>query len=325
MRNLSGKTRKKKIKPGAGFGRIGVLMGGPSTERRISLKSGTAVYECLKAKGLDVVAINIKTDKVVDNARLIRRHNIDCAFIALHGRFGEDGKMQRILDLLGIPYTGSGVLASSLAIDKVASRKIFQQHGLMVPGYKVLEKKRYGLKKGVRTCFSLPVVVKPATHGSSIGLTLVNDNKGLPAAIKEAFSFDERIIIEEYIGGREVTVGILAQEALPAIEIIPKSKFFDYVAKYHPGMTEYIVPAKVDKHSARAIRHAALKAHKSLGCFGCSRVDMILDNKGNVFVLEVNTIPGFTSTSLLPKAAQAKGIDFFALCLKLLQLAYEKK
>jgi len=307
------------------FGRIGVLMGGPSTEREISLKSGNAVYEALKDLCFGVVAIDIKTDSVKENTRLIKSHKIDVAFIALHGHFGEDGQIQELLSNLKIPYTGSGVMASRLAMDKVASRKIFQTHGLPVPKYKVEDEFSYNTNwKTHNINFSLPLVVKPATHGSSIGLSIVDEREGLNKAADLAFTFDKEIIIEEYIKGREVTVGILTEKPLPVIEIVPKKRFFDYEAKYQTGMTEYIAPAKLEDQTSGKIQETALMAHKLLGCFGCSRVDMILDQYNIPFVLEVNTIPGFTRTSLLPKAARIAGIEFAQLCLKLIELAYDK-
>lgn len=306
------------------FGKIGVLMGGPSTERDISLKSGKAVYESLKDFGLPVSAIDIKTDDREENINLIKSYKIDCAFIALHGRFGEDGGIQEILERLGVPYTGSGKEASSLAMDKIASRKIFQLHGLKVPGYKVIERIAFEINHEALDNMNLPLVVKPARQGSSIGLSIVDKGRDLHKAVNLAFRFDERVIIEDYIEGREVTVGILDEQALPVIEIIPKKRFFDYEAKYRAGMTDYVVPAKLEERIAKTIQSTALSTHKLLGCFGFSRVDMILNEDSIPFVLEVNSIPGLTTTSLLPKAAKKVGIEFTQLCLKLIELAYEK-
>lgn len=305
-----------------GFGRIGVLMAGPSTEKKISLKSGHAVRAALEKNGFNAVPVIIKTDKLEDNLRLLKSKKIDCAFIALHGRFGEDGGIQKILKILKIPYTGSGVKASRLAMDKIASRKIFQRSGLSVPRFEVLKKNFYN--DADLSDFTFPLVVKPATHGSSIGLSIVSNPADVPKAVNLAFKFDERIVIEEYIKGRELTVGILEEEAMPVIEIIPKHAFFDYQAKYKKGLTDYIVPAKISPAVASSVKKAALSAHKLLGCFGCSRVDIILGEKDEPFVLEVNTIPGLTETSLLPKAARQLGIDFTSLCIKLIKLAHEK-
>ncbi|MCG2706296.1 MAG: D-alanine--D-alanine ligase [Candidatus Omnitrophica bacterium] len=316
-----------KIDPlAAQFGRIAVLMGGPSTERIISLASGKAVYEALKQMMPEVVAIDIKTDNIEENIELIRAHKIDCAFIALHGRFGEDGQIQEMLDNLNISYTGSDRLASSLAMDKIASRKVFQGAGLIVPRYEVLEKSFYNnsLPGYITDNLILPLVVKPAAHGSSIGMSIVEAEKELHKAIGLAFTFDERIIIEEYIQGREVTVGILDDRALPVIEIVPKRKFFDYEAKYQPGVTEYIAPAQLEEGIAKSIQSIAMSAHNLLGCSGFSRVDMILSTEDIPYVLELNSIPGLTTTSLLPKAAKVAGIEFDQLCLNLIRLAYEK-
>lgn len=306
------------------FGKIGILMGGPSSERDISLKSGQAVYQALTESGFDTVAIDIKTDKREENINLIKSHKINVAFLALHGRFGEDGQMQEILDILKVPYTGSGVQASRLAMDKIASRNIFGLAGLKVPRYSPEDKVSYHNNWRIKNNFALPLVVKPATGGSSIGLSIVDKREDLDKSADLAFHYDEKIIIEEYIKGREVTVGILQEAALPVIEIIPQKNFFDYEAKYKPGMTDYIVPAKLDNATAEKIQKTALSAHKLLGCFGCSRVDIIL-NKDNIpFILELNTIPGLTETSLLPKAAKESGIEFSQLCIKLIQLAYDK-
>jgi D-alanine-D-alanine ligase len=307
------------------LGKIGVLMGGPSSEREISLKSGKAVYEALIQAGFDAVGIDIKTDGPEENRRLIGACGIDVAFIALHGRFGEDGQIQEILDGMGIPYTGSGANASRLAMDKIASRKIFEASHLAVPGYRQIDKHSYNANpKDKVNDLTLPVVVKPATHGSSIGLSIVDKEELLPGSLDLAFSFDDRILIEEFVNGRELTVGILEDKALPVIEIIPRKGLFDYEAKYQAGMTEYVVPAQIEDEIARRVQKTALSAHKLLGCYGCSRVDIILSGDNTAFVLEVNTIPGLTATSLLPKAAKVAGIDFLQLCVKLLELAYDK-
>jgi len=208
-----------------------------------------------------------------------------------------------------------------LAMDKIASRQIFQAHGLKVPSYEVVEK---NTNWRIHDELGLPLVIKPASHGSSIGLSIIDKREDLDTAVNFAFSFDKKVIVEEYIKGREVTVGILDEAALPVIEIIPKKRFFDFEAKYQPGMTDYIVPAELSERIARSVQKAALSAHKLLGCFGCSRVDMILGTDDLPYVLEVNTIPGLTGISLLPKAAKTAGIEFTQLCLTLIKLAYEK-
>ncbi|RJO65626.1 MAG: D-alanine--D-alanine ligase [Candidatus Omnitrophota bacterium] len=308
------------------FGRIGVLMGGPSAEREISLKSGKAVHAALKDLGLDAVGIDIETADEKKALALLRSQNISCAFIALHGCFGEDGTIQKILEKLKIPYTGSGVSASMCAMDKVKSRQIFQSCGLHVPRYEVFKKDVVMQGRGaVHSSLLVPLVVKPASCGSSIGLSIIKDEILLEKALQDGFAFDETVIVEEYIRGRELTVGVLNETALPVIEIVPKKVFFDYEAKYQAGMTDYIVPAELDEGIASRVRKDALSAHQSLGCFGCSRADIILRCDNTPFILEINTIPGFTSTSLLPKAAKSIGIEFGQLCLELLRLAYEKK
>lgn len=312
------------ITPVKEIGRIGVLMGGSSSEREISLKSGNSVLGALQRLGLDVVAIDIKSEVIQENIDLIKSSNINCAFIAMHGRFGEDGQLQALLDSLNIPYPGSGSLASRLAMDKVASHKIFQQHQLPVPRYTVITSIRNYTNSEALKNMALPWVVKPANHGSSVGLSIIEKKEDLPRAMDLALGFDQTVIIEEYIKGREMTVGILDDMPLPVIEIVPKRKFFDYQAKYQSGMTEYIVPAKLEGNLCSKIQSIALSAHQLLGCKDFSRVDLILSNNNIPFVLELNSIPGLTANSLLPKAAKAAGIDFEQLCIKLIELAYEK-
>lgn len=306
------------------FGRVGILMGGPSSEREVSLKSGKAVYDNLKAANFNVVAIDIKTADLVENIRLIKSNKIDCAFIALHGHYGEDGQIQGLLDILDIPYTGSSMLASKLAMDKIASRQVLEVHGLFVPRYKVVEKISYNVNSLSRLRFGFPWVIKPATNGSSIGLSIIDSRAQLDKAIDGAFVYDDKVLIEEYIKGRELTVGILRGRALPVVEIVPKNRFFDFEAKYSYGLTDYIVPAQLDERVSRDLQAVALKVHKLLGCSGCSRVDIILDQDSSPYVLELNSIPGLTPTSLLPKAAHTLGIDFTNLCIELLTTAYEK-
>ena len=306
------------------FGRIGILMGGPSSEREISLKSGKAVYESLKNFNVDVVGIDITSDDVQENIKLIKSHGIDCAFLALHGHFGEDGQIQEILESIDIPYTSSAVLASKITMDKIASRKILEIYKIPVPRYKVIDKVNYNDNLILMHNFGFPLVIKPAGHGSSIGLSIIDKDEEIKPALDLAFQFDDRVVIEEYISGRELTVGILDESALPVIEIVPKKRFFDYEAKYQAGMTEYVIPAQLDKDIAKLIQDTALQTHKLLGCFGCSRVDIILTQDNIPYVLELNSIPGFTPTSLLPKAAKVIGMEFHQLCLKLIELAYEK-
>jgi D-alanine-D-alanine ligase len=306
------KNKKNKL------GKIGILMGGSSSEREISLKSGWAVYHALKGQGLDVVALDIRKN----SAQKIKQQKIALAFIALHGKFGEDGTVQRMLESLHIPYTGSGVLASYLCLDKVASRRIFKYYNIPVPKYGIVT--RTSWKDRLKNLgFKYPVVVKPSTQGSSIGVTFVDNVHTLKKALELAFSYDDTIIIEKYIKGKEITVGILEDRPLPIVEILPLKRFFDFQAKYERGRSEYRVPARLSISECRYAQKLALTAHKALGCRTFSRVDMIL-SKGVPFILEVNSIPGLTSTSLLPLAAKSQGINFAKLCLKIVKSTLRK-
>jgi len=299
-------------------------MGGPSSEREISLKSGQAVLNALLESGIDALGIDIVTDNFSQNITKLASYNLDGVFIALHGRFGEDGSIQEILERMSLPYTGSGVEASRLAMNKIGALKIFKEGGLNVPKARFIEKSGYLKKREFKNDLGLPLVVKPSNHGSSIGLSLVEDEKDILKAIDLAFEYDGNVVVEEFIRGRELTVGMLGEDALPVIEIVPKRKFFDFEAKYKYGLTDYIVPAVLGENISRKVQQTAIAAHRLLGCFGCSRTDVILNDQGLPYILEVNTIPGMTSTSLLPKAAKVIGIDFKQLCIRLLELSYEK-
>lgn len=292
---------------------IGILMGGFSSEREISLKSGTAVCQALKDRYDRIVVFDFKTE--AELIEKLKQTKVDCMFNALHGRFGEDGKVQKILDDLKIKYTGSGAYASSLAMNKVASHELFKRNGLTIPEYQVFNKNSEQ-SQGFYADF--PLVVKPAMEGSSIGLSIVDDPQALFLALKQVLLLEQDILIEKYIAGREITIGILDDEPLPVIEVVPKNKFYDFQAKYTVGMTEYIVPANFPDELIKQVQAAALKAHKVLGCRCFSRVDMIIDQQNNPIILEVNTIPGLTETSLLPKAAKAAGINFADLCQRMI-------
>ncbi|MDO9465150.1 MAG: D-alanine--D-alanine ligase [bacterium] len=296
--------------------RIAVLMGGPSSEREISLKSGNCVLKALKEANLHVTAFDVNRE-LPD--RLIKE-KIDLVFIALHGKPGEDGTIQGMLDILNIPYTGSGVIASALSMNKIASKRLFQTAGIPTPEFRVMSKG----KCHINPLENFPIVVKPSSEGSTIGISIVRKEDEFEKALKTAFHYDDNIICEKYIGGKEITVGILEEKALPVIEIIPKFGFYDFNAKYKKKSTDFVVPAELKKEKSARIKQIALKAHKILGCYGMSRVDIKLDCKLNPYVLEINTIPGLTETSLLPKAAQAAGISFIELCLRLLDLAIKK-
>ena len=305
--------------------RIGVLMGGSSAEREVSLKSGGAVFNVLKGRNYDVAAIDVGHDI----CEVIRREGIGIAFLILHGGYGEDGSLQGLLDVLGIPYTGSGVLASALAMDKEASKKVFLYHGVPVPPFKVIHvgrsvsgQKPEGAHYALPAVdFSLPWVVKPATEGSSIGVSIVKERSSLSMAIEKAAGLGERVIVEKYIPGKEIQVGILNGRILGAVEVRPKLEFYSYEAKYTAGLTEYILPPEVDPGILRKAEKEALSAHIALGCRGATRVDLIVDEEGNPYVLEVNTIPGMTETSLLPKIAAKAGVDFPSLIEEILKEA----
>jgi len=300
--------------------RIGVLMGGTSAEREVSLRSGRAIERALKAQGLEVEGIDVGPDVV----ERLRAGRVEVAFIALHGRGGEDGTIQGLLELSGIPYTGSGVLASALAMNKLYSKQLFEFHGLWTPPYRVWKGDCKTPIPVSKIPFGLPVVVKPLEEGSTIGVSIVREERELGPALEDAFHHGSSALIERYIPGKEITVGILGEEPLPPIEMVAASGFYDYRAKYTPGMTEYLVPAPLMDASLRQVQEMATAAHRALGCAGFSRVDFRLDENGTPFVLEVNTVPGMTETSLLPKAAAAAGYDFQALTRRILELALEK-
>jgi D-alanine-D-alanine ligase len=307
------------------FGTIGVLMGGYSSERAISLKSGLAVVETLGKAGCPVVPIDITVREREQIKSVIKNANLGVGFIALHGALGEDGTIQSILEELNIPYTGSGVAASVRAFNKATTQKILKEHRLPVPEFFVAQKDSADVGVIAAQVGSFPVVVKPACEGSSIGVTLARQKEDLSVALTEAFRYGKEAIVERFIPGRELTVGILDREALPIVEIRPQKQFFDFEAKYQKGMTDYIVPAPLSAELAREIQAIALKAHQAVGCEVYSRIDFRLDPENRPFILEINTIPGFTETSLFPKAARQAGLEFTDVCLRLIKLAYGKK
>ncbi len=303
------------------IGRIGVLMGGCSSEREISLKSGHAVHAALQAAGQDSVAIDVSTTDETEVLRTVKEHGVDLAFIALHGAYGEDGTLQEQLERGGIVYSGCGPEASRKAMNKAVAQKIWKENGLLVPDYAVLEKPEDRLPGG-EGLDKFPVVVKPASEGSSMGVSIVRSREELAPALEKAFRFGTPVLTERFIRGREVTVGIVGNEALPVVEIRPLSGFFDFEAKYQKGRTEYLVPAPIDGSAARALQETALAAFKSLGGRDLSRVDFILEEgTQKPFLLEMNTIPGFTQTSLLPMAAAKRGYSFSQLCVLIAGLA----
>jgi len=293
--------------------KIGVLLGGQSAEREISLRTGTAALQALEAEGYDVVGI----DPDRNLAAKLRQEAIDVAFIALHGRHGEDGTVQGQLEMMQIPYTGSGVLASALAFDKLVTKQLLLYHEMPTPGFLVFEAgdDRQAL---LERCRHFPLVVKPAREGSTIGITIAHDAPELLSGLDEALQHDRKVLVEDYIQGSEVTVSVLNGEPLPIIQIVPKSGFYDYQAKYTSGQTEYILPAPLDHVLYNRLQDVSAAACRLLGCRGAARVDFMVYEK-EFYCLEVNTIPGMTTTSLLPKAAAHAGITFNELTQRILE------
>lgn len=303
--------------------RVAVLMGGTSSEREVSLNTGAQVAGALERTGFDTVQVDTGNPDFVST---FAETSADVVFICLHGKFGEDGTVQGLCELLGRPYVGSGVLASAMALDKVVSKHIYTQAGLPTPAYVALRRgapldigeivERVGEKS----------VVKPACEGSTVGISIAHTAEELPAAIAEAFRHDDTILIEQFVAGAEVTVGVLGNEellALPTLEVVPENEFYDYESKYIPGMSRHIIPAGISEESRAECQRVSVEAHKVLGCRGMSRSDTIVTPDGEVYLLETNTIPGMTSTSLLPESAKAAGISFEELCTRLVELALE--
>lgn len=331
--------------------KIAVLFGGTSAERDVSIASGAQVVQALREAGHDVIAVD--TARGVLNAGdeerllasgvaamppgqeqldLLRTGNpaalteapefrgTDVVFIALHGGTGEDGTIQALLDLVGIPYTGSGHLASAVAMDKDVSKRLFRDAGIPTPDWLMAP----APAEVVEERLGYPVVVKPNAQGSTVGLTVVKRRDGLEAAVAEAFRYDRDVMLEQFITGRELTVPIVGDEALPVGEVIPKHEIFDYECKYQPGMAEEIFPAELGRAEARMVQALALGAHRALKLAGYSRVDFRMDDQGTVWCLEANTAPGMTEMSLVPKGARAAGIAFSELCDRICRFALEE-
>lgn len=284
--------------------KIGVLLGGLSAEREVSLKSGAGVLQALQERGYRAVAIDVGRDL----AQVLVREGIEVAFVCLHGRYGEDGAVQGLMELLSIPYTGSGVLASALAMDKIFAKKVFAASGLTVAPYLVLS--RGESVEPEQLPFGLPAVVKPAREGSSVGVGIVKSREQFAPAVADAFRYDREILVEQFIKGREIQVGVLSDRAIGAIEIVPKNEFYDYEAKYTDGMATHIMPAPLPPALYAKVLEQGEEAHRALGCSGYSRVDFLVTDSGDCFLLEVNTLPGMTALSLLPEIAQGAGIPF---------------
>jgi D-alanine-D-alanine ligase len=301
--------------------KIAVLCGGLSHEREVSLRSGNFVAAALREIGHEVTLVDLTRDLVPDLIRLLRSHSIDLVFITLHGPFGEDGTIQGMLDMAGISYTGSGVLSSALAMNKILAKQLFNSHGIPTPRWASVSN-----EDTFEPVFRIPypLVVKPADQGSTIGVSIVQSTDDLPHAIQTALEYSDSILAEEYIPGREITVGILGDEPLEVVEIRPKSGFYDYRSKYTKGETQYLSPAPIPFEVRELVRNTGLRAHSALKCAGGTRVDLRLDPQNRPFVLEVNTIPGLTDLSLLPMSAAAIGYDFTALVQRMVELALQR-
>ena len=297
------------------FGKVGVLFGGKSAEREVSLKSGAMVLAALKAKGVDAHAFDPR-DRSLD---ALAAERFERVFIALHGRYGEDGTMQGALELLAIPYTGSGVLASALAMDKWRTKLLWQAAGVPTPPYVMLTRETDF--RAVADHLGLPIMVKPANEGSSIGMSKVRRAQDLEEAFALAVNYDDVVIAEKFVEGTELTGGILGDIALPLIRLETPRDFYDYEAKYLADDTRYIVPCGLAADKEREVQELGLAAFRTLGCRGWGRVDLMLDREGRPWFLEVNTSPGMTDHSLVPMAARHAGIAFEELCVRILGMA----
>lgn len=309
--------------------KVAVLMGGSSLERDVSLRSGRRVSRALAALGYAVEDYDID-ERLVPS---LKRSRPDLVYIALHGKFGEDGTVQEILEILGLPYTGPGAFASSMGFNKVLSKEVFAREGIPTPDFFVLSAATFQEMGAVHLLgevgdrLGFPLVVKPAAQGSALGVRVVEAFPSLAPAVAAALDYDERVILEKHVEGTEVAVSILGNrelEALPVVEIVPRSGFFDFEARYTHGMTDYHCPARLDGAAAERVTEVALRTHRALDCLNVSRVDIIVDGAGTPQVLELNISPGMTETSLLPLAAQAAGMGFEQLVGRLVDLALEK-
>ena len=297
------------------FGKVAVLMGGKSAERAVSLKSGTMVLDALRACGVDAHPF----DPALSGLDVLMAGRFQRAFIALHGRFGEDGTVQGVLDWLEIPYTGSGVLGSALAMDKLRSKQLWAATGLPTPAYELIDSRSELADTAAR--LGMPLMVKPASEGSSIGMSKVSNPADLREAFNTALRYDELVLAEKFVDGMELTGGILGQTPLPLIRLETNREFYDYQAKYLDSDTRYLVPCGLPEAKERELQSLCCSAFKVLGCRGWGRVDLMLDKTGAPYLLEVNTAPGMTDHSLVPMAARACGISFEDLCVRILSSA----
>lgn len=311
--NAAAQQRRVEIRNAAEFGRVAVMLGGRSSEREVSISSGTAVVDALKSRGVDATA----WDPAEKSLREFAQASFDRVWVALHGPGGEDGTIQGALECLGTPYTGSGVMASALAMDKIRSKKLFQASGIPTPAFVVVEQMADALRAA--TEFGYPLVLKPAGQGSSVGMTKVFERSDLGPAVDLALSFCGFALAERCIVGDEITMAVLQGKSLPSIRIETPRVFYDYRAKYEADSTRYYCPGTGSPAAERKYADVALAAFAELGCSGWGRVDFMADLSGNSFVLEVNTVPGMTGHSLVPMAAKQSGIDFAELCWRILE------
>ena len=304
--------------------KVGVLYGGTSAEREVSLSSGKGIMNALKENGHEVIGVDFHPERLTEVMEL----DVDIIFIGLHGKYGEDGRIQGLLDMLQIPYVGSGVLGSAVAMDKAKSKKVLKDSGIRLAKDLVLNKSDD--YRSIDLPFGYPVVVKPNSEGSTIGLTIAQNEDELISGIEEAFRFDQTVILEEFISGTEVTVAVMGSKgnvkSLPVVEIVPKNAYYDYESKYAEGGSEHIVPARISPTYTELIQHQSVVAHELLGCETYSRVDYIVPKDGSEPVfLEVNTLPGMTPTSLFPDAAREIGYSYEKMIENLIQLGLKKK
>lgn len=302
---------------------VAVVMGGPSAEREVSLNTGAAIANALREYGYtNVVEIDLDPRNF---GKQLAESKAEVVFNAVHGLYGEDGRLQTLLEIREMPYTGSGMIASVSCMDKVITKRMLRDAGISTPACLIVNKKESGIKEKIMERFSLPVVIKPASQGSSIGVEIVKEENQLDEALANAFKYSRDILVEEFIGGKELTVSMMQKDgevvALPVIHIAPHSGTYDYHSKYTKGATEYICPADLDEETTKKVQEISKQAYEVLGCSGVARADVMLDEEGNGYVLEINTVPGMTATSLVPKAAAAAGISFPELCNIILQSA----
>ena len=305
--------------------KIVVVMGGPSTEAEVSRRSGTAILEALKAKGYNAEGLELNPATFAND---IKASGAGFVFNALHGKFGEDGIIQGTLEMMGIPYTGSGVMAAAVTMDKVATKRFFMAEGIPTPKahtYFSYEFKKRDLTGEILQEFSVPVVVKASSQGSSIGVVIVEKAEELEAALSEAFKYDREVLVEEFIKGRELTVAVWGneekQEALPIIEITTVTGRYDYVTKYKVGASTHIIPAPIPEEVTKKVKEIAIRAFAVCGCSGMARVDFMLGEDNQPYAIEVNTIPGMIVFFLVPDAGRAAGIEFPELCARILAMA----